>query len=102
MKSNIIKTTIAITAVAVLSIGAQSALAASNTDKPGWGNGDKNHVHVGPPGQSVRPDVQEKVQKKLDKVADKLEKIDEKVGENNPSLSQQLQDLINRLRHFFD
>lgn len=23
--------------------------------KPGWGYGDKNHVHVGPPGQSVRP-----------------------------------------------
>lgn len=23
--------------------------------RPGWGHGDKNHVHTGPPGQSVRP-----------------------------------------------
>ncbi len=23
--------------------------------RPGWGYGDKNHVHTGPPGQSVRP-----------------------------------------------
>ena len=23
--------------------------------RPGWGNGDKNHEHTGPPGQSVRP-----------------------------------------------
>lgn len=23
--------------------------------RPGWGNGDKNHEHIGPPGQSVRP-----------------------------------------------
>lgn len=22
---------------------------------PGWGFGDTNHVHTGPPGQSVRP-----------------------------------------------
>jgi hypothetical protein len=36
---------------------ATSALAAgkSGTTKPGWGYGDKNHVHTGPPGQSVRP-----------------------------------------------
>lgn len=35
---------------------AQSAFAAapSNQTKPGWGNGDKNHVHTGPPGQSVK------------------------------------------------
>jgi hypothetical protein len=33
------------------------ALAAKPTDntRPGWGYGDKNHVHTGPPGQSVRP-----------------------------------------------
>lgn len=23
--------------------------------RPGWGHGDKNHVHTGPPGKSVRP-----------------------------------------------
>src|SRR5258708_3373903 len=26
-----------------------------DNNKPGWGNGDKNHHHVGPPGHSVRP-----------------------------------------------
>ena len=27
----------------------------SGTTKPGWGYGDQNHVHTGPPGQSVHP-----------------------------------------------
>lgn len=27
----------------------------SGSDKPGWGFGDKNHEHQGPPGQSVFP-----------------------------------------------
>jgi|GEM_PF-2149666 len=33
----------------------QSAFAAghSGDTKPGWGHGDKNHHHVGPPGHSV-------------------------------------------------
>ena len=33
------------------------ALAAGNsgTTKPGWGFGDKNHIHTGPPGHSVHP-----------------------------------------------
>jgi len=25
----------------------------SGQTRPGWGNGDKNHVHTGPPGHSV-------------------------------------------------
>jgi hypothetical protein len=29
--------------------------ATQNGTRPGWGYGDKNHVHTGPPGQSVRP-----------------------------------------------
>ena len=44
------------------SYGVQSASAktttptpANSTDRPGWGHGDKNHHHVGPPGHSVRP-----------------------------------------------
>jgi hypothetical protein len=46
----------AMLAVAVI-VMTTSALAASNGDgtKPGWGFGDKNHVHTGPPGQSVHP-----------------------------------------------
>jgi len=39
----------------------QTAFAASGTIKPGWGFGDKNHIHTGPPGQSVRPSVSESV-----------------------------------------
>lgn len=27
----------------------------SGETRPGWGYGDKNHVHTGPPGQTVRP-----------------------------------------------
>lgn len=49
---------IALTVVAAAVITmATSALAAgkSGDTKPGWGYGDKNHVHTGPPGQSVRP-----------------------------------------------
>ena len=34
---------------------AQSAFAAepSNNTRPGWGHGDRHHVHTGPPGHSV-------------------------------------------------
>jgi hypothetical protein len=38
-----------------LSVVPGIASAHSNSDKPGWGNGDKHHVHTGPPGQSVPP-----------------------------------------------
>ena len=36
---------------------AVSAFAAQNSgdSKPGWGYGDQNHEHTGPPGLSVRP-----------------------------------------------
>jgi hypothetical protein len=51
---------IALTAAAVAVTGAvgatafasQAAKQADNT-RPGWGYGDKNHIHTGPPGQSV-------------------------------------------------
>lgn len=35
----------------------QTALAQgnSNNNRPGWGHGDKNHHHSGPPGHSVHP-----------------------------------------------
>jgi|GEM_PF-2180310 len=51
---------IAITVASVAMTGAigATALASSHSNaqantRPGWGNGDKNHVHTGPPGQSV-------------------------------------------------
>ena len=40
----------------VLTVGVAFAQGNSdNNTRPGWGYGDKNHVHTGPPGQSVRP-----------------------------------------------
>lgn len=46
-------TGIALVAFAIMATGAF----AKNDDgtRPGWGFGDKNHVHTGPPGQSVHP-----------------------------------------------
>lgn len=47
---------LSVVAMAVITL-ATSAFAAGNSGstKPGWGFGDKNHVHTGPPGQSVHP-----------------------------------------------
>lgn len=46
---------LALLAAAIIFIS-QSALAKANGgDRPGWGYGDKNHNHTGPPGLSVRP-----------------------------------------------
>ena len=44
------------TIAAAVVVMASSVLAApgnSGDTKPGWGFGDKNHTHTGPPGQSV-------------------------------------------------
>ncbi|MDF2750685.1 MAG: hypothetical protein K0T00_1861, partial [Gaiellaceae bacterium] len=30
------------------------------SERPGWGKGDPNHVHTGPPGQAKTPPGQEK------------------------------------------
>lgn len=46
---------LAIAAVAVVFMAHSAFANASSTTKPGWGYGDTNHVHTGPPGQSVRP-----------------------------------------------
>lgn len=43
-------------ALVISSLVAGTAFADSpNHNKPGWGKGDKNHHHSGPPGQSNRP-----------------------------------------------
>jgi hypothetical protein len=50
------KAILALAAGATLLVAGTAAAAGnSGTTKPGWGYGDKNHVHTGPPGQSVRP-----------------------------------------------
>ncbi|MDP3941664.1 MAG: hypothetical protein Q8Q49_05140 [bacterium] len=45
------------TAAAAIIMVTQAALAQGNPGgtRPGWGYGDNNHTHTGPPGQSVRP-----------------------------------------------
>jgi len=47
---------LAVVVVAAVTV-ASTAMAAGNSGdtKPGWGFGDKNHVHTGPPGHSVHP-----------------------------------------------
>ncbi len=45
---------VTVASVAVISGVAIAAKPDGNT-RPGWGFGDRNHVHTGPPGQSVRP-----------------------------------------------
>lgn len=49
------KLTILVLAVMSFLLISTSTFAKSSEAKPGWGFGDKNHVHVGPPGQSVFP-----------------------------------------------
>jgi len=50
------KLALAVTTVTIAgSLAASGALAAPSDTRPGWGHGDTNHVHVGPPGQSVNP-----------------------------------------------
>jgi hypothetical protein len=55
LNSKILLTLATLIAIGVFFVG--SAFAQQNDDntRPGWGYGDKNHVHTGPPGQSVRP-----------------------------------------------
>jgi hypothetical protein len=52
--SSIKKVALGLTAGATLAVAGTAAAAnhPGNT-RPGWGYGDKNHVHTGPPGQSV-------------------------------------------------
>jgi hypothetical protein len=50
---------VAFALVAVLSVAGTTVAKAKNNDdntRPGWGYGDQNHEHTGPPGQSTRPD----------------------------------------------
>ncbi len=53
VKTKIIVSTFAL--AAVLTTSGLVANAQKSETRPGWGYGDTNHVHTGPPGQSVRP-----------------------------------------------
>jgi hypothetical protein len=52
---NIIVMTVLAASAVFITTSALAAPGNSGETKPGWGNGDKNHVHTGPPGQTVRP-----------------------------------------------
>ena len=54
IRTLVVLATLAAAAVMLVST-AFAAPGNSGETKPGWGKGDKNHVHTGPPGQSVRP-----------------------------------------------
>ena len=46
---------IAVIAAAVVTMATAALAKEKGGDRPGWGYGDTNHHHTGPPGQSVRP-----------------------------------------------
>lgn len=46
---------LAIIAAAVVFMAHSAFAKTTGGTRPGWGFGDTNHVHTGPPGQSVRP-----------------------------------------------
>jgi hypothetical protein len=46
---------LAMLAVAIAILAGSAFAKNDGGTRPGWGYGDKNHVHTGPPGQSVRP-----------------------------------------------
>ena len=74
---------------------AQSAFAAphENNTRPGWGHGDDNHVHTGPPGHSNRPgDVEERFHERFAKFLERLEK-------RNPQLAARLEKFFENFFH---
>ncbi|MDQ3089623.1 MAG: hypothetical protein M3Q24_00515 [bacterium] len=46
---------VGILAITGMLIGTAVSAKGKGETRPGWGYGDKNHVHTGPPGASVRP-----------------------------------------------
>src|SRR6266446_3715710 len=99
MKKTQLRLALIIAVVAIITVAVPSALAKSNNDnKPGWGYGDTNHVHVGPPGQSVHPDndkIVKNLQKQEDKIVNRLDK-------NNKIPEPQKSNLISDIKSLFD
>ncbi len=61
-KMSKVPTRIIIVAVLILTalamtVKASSVEAKTGGTRPGWGYGDKNHEHTGPPGLTVRPNA---------------------------------------------
>jgi hypothetical protein len=93
-----------IAVLAVVVVAVPSALAKSSDPKPGWGNGDTNHVHVGPPGSSVHPGndkIVKRLEKQEDKIVDRLEKNKHIPEPQKSNLISQIKDAFEKLISFF-
>jgi hypothetical protein len=105
LKQTQLRIALIIAVVAVITVAVPSALAKSNNDvRPGWGNGDKNHVHVGPPGQSVHPDndkIVKRLQNQEDRIVNRLDK-NKKIPEPQKSnFITDIKNLFDKLIGFF-
>lgn len=71
-KGRVLLATLTLLLVTFVSTG--HTYAQTPTGFPGWGFGDKNHVHVGPPGISIRPgDNPQEIQAKVKDFLKRLE-----------------------------
>jgi hypothetical protein len=95
---------IVIAVLAVITVAVPSALAKSSDPKPGWGFGDKNHVHLGPPGNSVHPGgdkIVKRLEKQEDKIVNRLEKNKQIPEPQKTNLINQVKDLFEKLIGLF-
>ena len=53
--SKVILVAVAVAVSAFLLVNGVAAGNPHGDTRPGWGHGDKNHEHTGPPGLTVRP-----------------------------------------------
>lgn len=67
---------VAIAIAGAVALGGSAFAKSNGGTRPGWGNGDQNHVHTGPPGQSVRPGHDDENEANEDKNDDKGHKED--------------------------
>jgi hypothetical protein len=95
---------VVIAILAVATVAVPSALAKSSDTKPGWGNGDTNHVHLGPPGQSVHPGndkIVKRLEKQEDKIVNRLDKNKHIPEPQKTNIINQVKDLFAKLISFF-
>ena len=88
--------------VAAVSISAPSAFAKTTNDvKPGWGYGDQNHIHIGPPGQSVRPTIVERLEHKETKILNQLSNNNNIPEPTKTDLIHQIQGIFSQIISIF-
>lgn len=93
LKKSTVLIALVVALVAVTSVSAPAAFA--KTTKPGWGFGDDNHIHLGPPGQSVRPTIVQRLEDREDRIVNRL-------GNNDNIPEPQKTNLINQIKSIFD